>query len=185
MSAPLALTLRIELLYVQPVVFRRVIVPGDITLAVLHEVIQAAFGWQDCHLHEFVFGANRYAPPDALGDVGFDEPTPEAVVRLNDALQSAETFRYVYDFGDDWQHLITIEESAPADSPMALTCIDGANACPPEDVGGPPSFMDFIAAMSDPRHEDHVDMMRWHGTPFDPTRFDRGVVNRRLRKIKL
>lgn len=185
MSAPLALTLRIELLYVQPVVHRRVVVPGDITLPTLHQVIQAAFGWQDCHLHEFTFGENRYSPPGALDDVGFDEPIPETGVRLNDVRESAQNFRYFYDFGDGWEHLITVDESAPADSPVALTCIDGANACPPEDVGGPPGFMDFIAAMSDPRHEDHADMLRWYGKPFDPTRFDRGVVNRRLRKIKL
>jgi hypothetical protein len=184
MSLPEALTLRIELLHIQPVVFRRVVVAGDITLPVLHEVIQAAFGWKGYHLHEFIFGENRYAPPGMLGDLGFDEPMPVAGVRLGDAREGAARFRYVYDFGDDWQHLITVEESASADAAIAVHCIDGANASPPEDVGGPPGFMDFVAAMSDPGHEDHADMMHWHGKRFDPKRFDRGVVNRRLRKIK-
>lgn len=185
MSTPHALTLRIELLYIQPVVFRRVVVPGDITLPALHEVIQALFGWEGYHLHEFAFGENRYAPPGMLGDLGFDEPTPTTGVRLKDAREGTTQFRYAYDFGDDWQHLITVEESASADSPVVPICIDGANACPPEDVGGPPGFMDFVEAMSDPKHEYHADMMRWHGKRFDPKRFDRRVVNRRLRKLKL
>lgn len=184
MSAPLVLTLRIELLHIQPVVFRRVVVPGDITLPTLHEVIQAAFGWKGYHLHEFIFGEVRYAPPGMLGDLGFDEPIPTAGIRLDDALKEARQFRYLYDFGDDWQHLITVEESASTDTAITPLCVDGANACPPENVGGPPGFMDFVEAMSDPGHEDHADMMRWHGKRFDPKRFDRGVVNRRLRKIK-
>lgn len=82
MSAPLALTLRIELLYVQPVVFRRVVVPSNISLPALHEVIQAAYGWQNCHLHKFVFGESRHAPPSALDDLGFDESIPDTDVRL-------------------------------------------------------------------------------------------------------
>lgn len=103
---------------------------------------------------------------------------------MDDAREEVAQFRYAYDFGDDWQHLITVEESASADSPVVLLCIEGANACPPEDVGGPPGFMNFVEAMSDPKHEGHADMMRWHGKRFVPKRFDRDGVNRRLRKIK-
>jgi len=184
MSAPHALTLRIELLHIEPVVFRRVIVPGDITLPMLHDVIQAAFGWKDRHLHAFIFAKNRYAPPDSRSDFGSDEAMSAAGVVLDDARMGLAQFRYVYDFGDDWLHSITVEDTASSDTAIAPLCIDGANACPPEDVGGPPGFMDFVAAMSDPAHEAHEEMMRWHGKRFDPKRFDRGVVNRRLRKIE-
>jgi Plasmid pRiA4b ORF-3-like protein len=183
MSTPKALTLCIELLHIQPVVFRRLVVPGDITLPALYQVIQAAFGWDDDHLHEFIFGKDHYAPPGPASEMGFDEPLSTTGVCLSNALIGSKPFRYVYDFGDDWQHLVTVEESASSDTTMTPLCIDGANACPPEDVGGPPGFMNFVEAMSDPKHEEHADMMRWHGERFDPKRFNRSVVNRRLKKI--
>lgn len=158
---------------------------SDITLPALHQVIQAAFGWEHYHLHEFIFGKDHYAPPGPASELGFEEPLSTTGVRLNDALTGSTQFRYTYDFGDDWQHLITVEESAATDTPMTPLCIDGANACPPEDVGGPPGFIDFVEAMSDPMHEEHADMLRWHGERFDPKRFNRGDVNRRLGKLKL
>ena len=94
-------------------------------------------------------------------------------------------FRYAFDFGDDWLHLITGEESASTDTAITLLCIDGANACPSEDVGGPPGLMDFVAAISHPWHEAHAEIMRCYGKRFDPKRFDRGVANRQLRKFDL
>lgn len=180
-----ALTLRIELVDIQPVIFRQVIVPGDITLTVLHQVIQTAFGWGDCHLHEFTFGKTRYEPPSLPSELPDDETLSTIEVRLNRALGGSRQFFYSYDFGDGWQHLITAEEWAPADTLNVPTCVDGPNACPPEDVGGPNGYMDFVEAMADPTYEEHAEMMRWHGKRFDPKRFSVTAVNRRLRTIKL
>lgn len=64
-------------------------------------------------------------------------------------------------------------------------CLAGANACPPEDVGGPPGYLDFLEVISDPSHEEHDDMHRWYGGQFDPTAFDLDEVNETLRQIKL
>lgn len=180
-----ALTLRIELLHIQPSIFRQVIVPGDITLPILHQVVQAAFGWEDYHLHEFVFGKTHYEPPGTPSELPGDETLSTIGVRLDHALDGARQCRYTYDFGDDWQHLITVEESAPSDTLIVPICAGGANACPPEDVGGPNGYMDFVEAMADPTHDEHAEMMRWYGKRFDPKRFNLGVVNRRLGKIKL
>jgi Plasmid pRiA4b ORF-3-like protein len=185
MKMPPILTLRIELLDIQPTIFRRVVVPANMRLTALHEVIQTVMGWEDYHLHEFDFDGVRYEPPGPKSELGDDETLSAVGVSLADALKDAAEFRYTYDFGDHWQHLITVEETAPTDQAMTPMCIDGANACPPEDVGGVPGFIDFVEAMSDPLHEEHADMLRWHGERFDPKRFNRGVVNRRLAKIKL
>lgn len=64
-------------------------------------------------------------------------------------------------------------------------CLAGANACPPEDVGGPPGYIDFLEAISDPNHPDHEDMLDWCGGDFDPTAFDTERVNKLLQRIKL
>ena len=63
-------------------------------------------------------------------------------------------------------------------------CVDGENACPPDDVGGVGGYADFLAAMADPDHEEHDDLLRWVGFVFDPTAFDLGSVNAELQRIR-
>jgi hypothetical protein len=92
----------------------------------------------------------------------------------------------VYDFGDDWEHRIKVERRLPPD-PLFNTalCLTGANASPPEDVGGAPGYADFVAAMADPNHPEHHAIHEWHGEFFDPTVFDIETIDLRLHKIKL
>jgi hypothetical protein len=96
-------------------------------------------------------------------------------------------FDYVYDFGDDWHHLVLVENLYPErpKSASLVQCIAGENACPPEDVGGAGGYVEFLAAIADPRHEEHQNYLTWVGGSFDPTRFDRAAVNRALAKIKI
>lgn len=84
-----------------------------------------------------------------------------------------KSFRYVYDFGGNWEHYIKAEKVLPPDSSPVPLCVGDANACPPEDVGGPYSY-----------HE-HAQMLEWNGGPFDPTALDHEAIGRRLRDIKL
>jgi hypothetical protein len=107
-------------------------------------------------------------------------------VRLATAPGRARSFRYVYDFGDDWEHRIKIERRLPPD-PLFDTalCLGGANATPPEDVGGVHGYTDFVAAMADPDHPDRHDMLEWYGRPFDPTAFDISAADMRLHRIKV
>jgi hypothetical protein len=92
---------------------------------------------------------------------------------------------YVYDFGDHWQHKVRVEavvdNELKAPAPM---CTADANRCPPEDVGGPPGYIDFLQAINDPAHEEHAEMLEWAGGTFDPTAFDIDAVNTRLLKLK-
>jgi hypothetical protein len=95
-------------------------------------------------------------------------------------------FEYRYDMGDGWRHRIVIEEaSAAASDDLPLPrCIAGENACPPDDVGGPPGYERFLLALGDRRAEEHEDMMRWIGGVFDPKGFDLNRLNREWRGRK-
>ena len=78
-------------------------------------------------------------------------------------------FFFDYDFGDGWEHEIVIEQLTwSSDGLKFAVCVDGENACPPEDVGGAGGYEDFLAAMADPDHEEHDDLLRWVGGAFDP-----------------
>lgn len=176
--------LRVELLDVVPTVWRRLIVPCDILLPQLHTVLQRTLGWTDSHLHEFVIGGVHYAEPDP--DDGFRSKTvqrDERRAELDRALGPvARAFDYLYDFGDDWHHLVVVEDRHPqraADAPL-VECIDGARRVPPEDVGGPPGYEHFLAAIEDPTHAERAHLLRWIGGSFDPTIFDIRVVNHAL-----
>jgi hypothetical protein len=179
--------LRIELLDVQPLVWRRLLVPADITLPKLDRVIQTALGWTNSHLHEFVINGTRYAVPDPDGMDDLPHVDERRVV-LHEALgMDTRCFDYVYDFGDDWHHLVLVEDLYPQrPQPTSLIqCIGGENACPPEDVGSSGGYAEFLEAIADPLHEEHRNYLTWVGGHFDPTQFDREAVNRALAKIKL
>jgi hypothetical protein len=182
-AAPQLLQLRIELRHVKPKVWRRVLVPASIKLSKLHHVIQAVMGWSDDHLHEFEAGGNRYGPDsdgDAPGEVAL-----ETKVTLKQALASGGSLVYTYDFGDDWQHVIKVEKTmTPAPGLKPPICIGGANACPPEDVGGPSGYEDFCRALADETDPDHQDVSDWIGGEWDPAAFDLDAINARLSGIR-
>ena len=184
-KAPSAtLQLHIELRGTKPKIWRRVLVPATVTLARLHHVIQAAFGWSGGHLHEFMAGEQRYGTPDP------DYDTPGSVqserTKLTSALQHAATIDYVYDFGDYWHHRIKLEKMLPSDTQIKLPrCLGGANATPPDDCGGVPGYYEFVAAVTDPNHPEHAEMVQWIGRPWDPAEFDISLVNAWLNDIKL
>jgi len=174
--------LKIQLRRVRPPVWRRVLVPGEITLAELHDVIQAAMGWTDSHLHLFDVGDARYGVPDP--DWGMDDVEDESRAKLFRVAEEGGRLRYTYDFGDDWEHEVTIEKvSEPDPGTRYPTCIAGRRACPPEDVGGPSAYQDFLAAVSDAGHEDHQHWTEWIGGTFDPARFDVMAVNAALSAV--
>jgi hypothetical protein len=177
------LQLRIELMHVEPHVWRRVIVPETVTLAKLHQVLQAAMGWTDSHLHEYVIARKHYGTPDP--DWPIEEPLhDERRVQLKPFIEArVRRFTYLYDFGDSWEHEITVEDLMLQKGPRVV-CTAGENACPPEDVGGTGGYASFLEAIADPQHEEHQQMLDWIGYPFDPRAFDLNAVNKRLAGIK-
>jgi len=172
--------LKIQLLGVRPPVWRRLLVPGEISLAELHDVIQTAMGWTDSHLHMFEVGDGRYGVPNP--DWGMDDVKDESRAKLFRLVKEGERLRYTYDFGDGWEHEVTVEKvSEPAPGTQYPTCTAGRRVCPPEDVGGPWGYENFLAALADDRHEDHQHFTEWIGGGFDPAAFDIGEVNAALR----
>ncbi len=120
-----------------PPVWRRLRVNGDCTLRKLHHFIQAAFGWHSSHLHEFSGGIHRYLPLDAELMYMYDDALDDRKSKLRHVLKEADRLRYLYDFGDSWQHVIAVESIEPCDfTGTWCEVLDGARACPPEDVGG-------------------------------------------------
>lgn len=182
---PAVLQLKIELAEIKPTIWRRVVVPETITLGKLHQVIQDAMGWFDCHLHEFEIAGERYGVPDPDFDWGLPVRS-ERRVRLNAALGGVKSFGYTYDFGDNWDHRIKVEKALPPDPTLKVPlCLAGANACPPEDVGSVPGYCAFVEASANPKHPEHREMIQWFGGPFDPSAFDIDFANSLLKKIKL
>ena len=177
--------LRIELLYLEPAIWRRILVPASIKLPKLHVALLWTMGWAGGHLHEFVVGHDHYGIPDP----NYDTPPliqSEDRITLGAALGARKAFTYLYDYGDGWEHRVTVEKILPPDPGLkSPRCLDGANACPPEDVGGPPGYIDFLEAISDPKHDEHKAMLKWCGGSFDPTAFQLDDVNDTLRQIKL
>jgi hypothetical protein len=166
-----------------PPVWRRVLVPAAIRLDRLHDVIQDTMGWQNAHLHAFIDGQTYYGVPDA--ELQYRD---ERTTRLNDLLTPGDRLLYTYDFGDDWEHEITIEEATVAEPGMRYPrCVAGQAACPPEDVGGHPGYAQLVQILTDPGHEEHQDMLDWLGldnrNQFDPARFDPDDANRRLTTV--
>lgn len=97
---------------------------------------------------------------------------------------------YEYDFGDSWEHDIVLEKLVESDLNIKLPiCIEGENACPPEDCGGVGGYESLLEIVNDPKHEDYQEMRDWLGISgkkkYDPTKFDLEKVNKQLRKLKL
>jgi hypothetical protein len=171
--------LEIVLAGVQPAVRRRVQVPGEVDLSVLHEVVQSVMGWTNSHLHEFEIAGRRYGIPDP--DWPSQHVTDEAKAKLFRLVKAGDRFGYVYDFGDNWTHEIAVEKVFAAEAGVRYPrCVSGQGACPPEDVGGVWGYEEFQAVMADPAHPDHAERLEWAGGEFDPHRFEPAEADRAL-----
>ncbi len=172
--------IKITLKVIKPPVWRRVVVADNINLHDLHNIIQAVFGWWGSHLHEFKIGRNTYGDPDNQ-DIDLEEIKDESKFNLAGfRFSGGSSFTYEYDFGDSWEHSIKIEKIIPFEMNMELPqCIDGKRACPPEDVGGPWGYEEYLEAIADPEHEEHDNLPEWGGE-FDPDYFDLEETNKLL-----
>lgn len=179
------LQLKVTLQDTKPPIWRRVLVDGSSTLDHVHEVIQAAFGWWNYHLHEFEVGRTRYGVPDPDEDWG-EPPRDERRTRLDAIASEGASFRYTYDFGDGWEHRVVVEKVLPASSVATVpACIDGRRACPPEDCGGTWGYRELIEILADPTHPEHDERRDFLGRPFDPAAFDPSEFEDNLRNGSL
>lgn len=167
-------------------IWRKVVVPANIKLNELHNIIQDVMGWHNAHLHEFIILGMHYGVPHPED---WEEVLPEKKFRLNQLVKLGwDQFEYVYDFGDDWRHTIKVESfDYKDDSGKTIFCLNGKGTCPPEDVGSSYGYDDFCDAINDKSHPEHNEMREWvHGFcgyPEDtawPDGFEIDRINARL-----
>jgi hypothetical protein len=194
-ALPEVYQLRIRLGAISPLIWRRLLVRSDTSIADLHHLIQLAFGWTDAHLHRFVIYGKAYGIAYA-GGISFTNNPGQ--VRLADfCFRPNGRFLYEYDFHDLWWHDIRLEQILAFDPTQTYpVCIGGARAAPPEDCGGPQAFLALRQHFSIVRiaerllaiveHDEDVDdpqaelnlLRYWLGVE----RFDRRVINRQFRQ---
>ena len=173
----------------EPPVWRCLVVPSNITFSSFHYVIQAAFGWEDCHLYQFSpkgWGSMPAIQPPVGDDL---EGTVDSdTVLLPDIITHAgQTLVYIYDFGDDWQHQIKLEKISEQ-MVRIPRCVAGEGACPPEDCGGHPGYMMLQETLADPKSPEYNDMREWlglaKGEKWDvKNAFNMAAVNKVLRSM--
>ena len=168
------LQVRITLKYVDdPPVWRQVLIPAAYPLSRVHRVIQAAMGWEDCHLHAFQIGKTRYEP-DPEDEPGYADETR---ARLTEVARVRTRIGYEYDFGDGWEHEIVVEARAVAEADKVYpACIAGEGACPPEDSGGVYGFEELKELLAGPPSEERDEIVEW-AYDYDPARFDLAAAN--------
>ena len=175
--------LRISLADTEPEVWRRVDVLPTASLNMLHDITQAAMGWEDYHLWMFEAEGRRYGLADpewpdreltAAKDIKLGALTERGVHQLT----------YTYDLGDNWEHVITVEAILPGDPDAKYPrFIEGARRCPPEDVGSIPGYENFLEAVANTNHEEHAEILAWYGAPYDPDNIDELITERRVAAI--
>jgi hypothetical protein len=168
--------LRITLRDIKPTIWRRVRVPAAASLSLLHEVIQVTVGWTNSHLHDFLIGDIRFGVIDTEDEMFLVD---EEGAPLGAVAHEGSTFIYRYDYGDDWEHQIKVERQTSGDT-EAIVCTGGARASPPEDCGGAGGYLRLLEVLANKEHEEYVQMSQWVGRRFDPEKFDKVAVNKRL-----
>lgn len=176
-------TLRIELCGSDPLIWRQVEVPTSVTLKGLHDIVQAAMGWWDCHLWEFTIGQRRFGLP-MDEDWGTEPRTDAAKVRLREVLTPRKTtIDYHYDFGDDWEHRLVLTGIRQGEPSIGYPRYVGGEAnAPPEDCGGIHGFYDMLAIAADPSHPDHAEVTEWL-EGYDPKAIDELQIKISLGRI--
>ena len=162
-----------------PPIWRRIQVPETYDFWDLHVAIQDGMGWDDCHLHEFEMVDPATNSPVSIGTPyeGAEDVLTERIQKVADYFSLKNPYaRYVYDFGDSWDHKIQLEKVLPREDITYPVCIGGKRACPPEDCGGIWGYEAFLEIINDPSHEEYEEMMDWIGGEFDPEHFDPAEV---------
>jgi hypothetical protein len=162
-EGPHAFKLKVTLKGAKPPIWRRLLMPGNATLAELHSEIQNSMGWNNSHLHQFCINGELYSNPSDVNDA-----LNERRFSLEDfQLWVGDKFTYEYDFGDGWVHEVKVEEVKHEDLAHPK-CIGGKRACPPEDCGGIYRYMWMLDVLKDLKHPEREELLEWLEEEFDP-----------------
>ena len=183
-KVPTIACIKVSLREVRPSIWRRIELRADAKLFELHRIVQAAMGWTDSHLHQFVQNDVSYGVSDP--DFGIVRVSERRTLVSKVLRKPKDRLRYEYDFGDGWEHELVLETLADAQPGVRYPrVLAGKRACPPEDVGGAGGYEHFLEVMRDPEHAEYEELMQWVGGPFDPEEFDLETANGALRGRKI
>ena len=189
MNSDAVAVLRVELADIEPLIWRRVAVKPATNLQTLHRIIQAAMGWHDCHLWEFIAADMTFGIPDPENDASGHKVRRASSATLARLIKNGITgFDYTYDMGDNWEHRVTIERLEPAepgrDYPEFL---GGGRRCPPEDCGGFSGYYDFLDAIAGPDKgtgsRRKKEMLTWYGGSYNPDDIGEKQIRAALKRI--
>ena len=184
-----AYQIKIELVDSNPLIWRRVIIPADVTFKRLHDTIQFSMDWWDRHLYEFEFPqeklritndgetyeefkfyqkkykdkalTKRNDPHGMIAHILETTIRQPQTIKIDRYLEKYKIITYVYDFGDDWQHKIELEKIIDDYEFGYPTILEGDGACPPEDVGGIPGYEEFLRVWNDQEDAEYEEMRQW------------------------
>jgi hypothetical protein len=168
---------------VEPAVLRRLEVPLGLRLDRLHQVLQIAIGWTNSHLWEFRARDIGWGIPDPdWPDGPLDAKKATLLGVLEDT--GARSLNYLYDFGDGSEHTLKFERiDDPEPDTLYPRLLAAKGRCPPEDIGGPWGYAEFLEAIADPEHERHDEMTEWYPEDFDPTIVETAWIDKELTKL--
>ncbi len=174
------LQFKVTLKGIRPPIWRRILIEENITFARFSHIINYAMGWNGGHLHSFYLktglgnGEVEITDAETAKEFWGQAPLVEDKVKVSASLfLISKKCKYTYDYGDDWEHTVTLEKILPRDPDMEYpACIKGKRACPPDDVGGVWGYQEFLEIIKDPEHPEHEETLEWVGGEFDPDYFD-------------
>lgn len=164
-------------------IWRRLLVHSDVTLDDLHHIFQAAMGWHDTHRYEFIVGERVFGLPDEDDSMREQQPGHSRSKKLRLVARETDLFRYIYDFGDHWEHRVVVERFNEAEPHYPGWVLDGARACPPEDCGGISGYRAALMALGKQGSISAQEFLDWAGADFDPAIFDRFAANAALSRM--
>jgi hypothetical protein len=173
--------LKITLQWTKPPIWRRFLVEKSITFHNLHHIIQDVMGWCNYHLYDFTVNGDRIMKP--FEDNEDDEAIDSSKITIDSYLKvPTQKFHYLYDFGDSWEHLLTVEKILPREANVQYpVCIKGRLSCPPEDCGSIPGYYNMLEIIKNKKHPEHKEMLEWLGEDYDPEYFNLEEINEALK----
>ncbi|MBN1292187.1 MAG: plasmid pRiA4b ORF-3 family protein [Candidatus Latescibacteria bacterium] len=172
------LKLRINILYINPEIWREILVENDIAFEELHNIIQIIFGWTNSHLYNFDLNGTIFSYPNEE----FWNEDLDARNKITEYFYSKkQKCIYTYDYGDNWKHNIKIVDIIEKDNIKYPICIAGKRNGPPEDCGGIHGYANIIDVLKN-NDKDYDDLLEWVGD-YNPEEFDINKVNKALQNL--
>lgn len=179
-------TLHVSIVFSDPLIWRRIQVPGRFSLAQLHDVIQAAMGWSDSHVHQFIVGKISYEATMKTNKPRESKRFDEHKYQLHTLEEGMSfMFSYIYDAGEGWEHIIHLEEVIPRERQLLHPLVlDGEGACPPEEVGDVHHYNELVSGFTKGDRAAKNDLAELSDNPsFDPGSFELEAAKKRLQQI--